>query len=133
MPKHFQNYNDEQSLISIPPKLPNDLHKMDEYDRATAMEEYRPRHLHLIYLVFTRKFHETHFNALKKGTDLLQRKAFTHVGNPWEGNSLPLKADLIHITRIWSDFTKEQYGGCGPCPISCGQSDVDKIVKLQQD
>lgn len=99
IPKYFQNYHDEESLLFIPPKLPEALAEMNEQQRAEALEKFRRRHLHFFYLGFTQRLNPAHFEALDRRMDLLTRKVFDHAAEPWEGNSIPLRADLMHITQ----------------------------------
>ena len=40
IPKYFQNYRDEESQRFTPPKLPENVVKMDEESRTEALEQY---------------------------------------------------------------------------------------------
>lgn len=107
IPKYFQNYHDEESLRFVPPQLPQNLAEMDSEEQCEALERFRRRHLHFFYLGFTQRFNPTYFEALDRRTDLLTRKLFSHAGEPWEGNNIPLRTDLIYITQIWQELLEE--------------------------
>ena len=135
IPRYFQNYHDEVSLHFIPPKLPENLAQMDHKEHAEALENFRRRHLHFFYLGFTQRFNQAHFEVLDRRTDLLTRKIFSHAGEPWEGNNVPLKADLIHITRIWRELMDDNgYSGktIPACPISFSEPDVQHTIDILQ-
>lgn len=135
IPKYFQNYRDEVSLRFIPPKLPENLAEMDDEEHAEELEKFRRRHLHFFYLGFTQRFNLAHFEVLDRRTDLLTRKIFDHAGEPWEGNNIPLKADLIHATRVWRELMDDNgyIGKVIPsCPISFTKPDVQHTIDILQ-
>ncbi|RMD44905.1 hypothetical protein DV735_g23, partial [Chaetothyriales sp. CBS 134920] len=137
IPKYFQNYHDEESLRFVPPKLPDDLEQMDDEEHAEALEQYRRRHLHFFYLGFTQRFNQPHFEVLDRRTDILTRKIFDHAGAPWEGNNIPLKADLIHLTQVWRQLIEDneyitKAGGPPSCPISFAESEIKYTLDILQ-
>ncbi|EXJ82365.1 hypothetical protein A1O3_06178 [Capronia epimyces CBS 606.96] len=135
IPKYFQNYHDEESLQFDPPELPDNLAEMDDDEYAEASERFRRRHLHFFYLGFTQQLNPAHFEALDRRTDLLTRKIFDHAGEPWEGNSIPLKADLIHTTQIWPKLMEDigyDEKVMPPCPISFSELDVQHTLAILQ-
>lgn len=135
IPNYMQNYHDEVSLNFLPPKLPENLADMDDDERSEALEKFRRRHLHFFYLGFTQRLNGAHFEVLDRRTDLLTRKIFSHAGEPWEGNNIPLKADLIHVTRVWQ-LLMEENGSSGPtiprCPIAFTEPDVHRTINILQ-
>ncbi|KAK6365426.1 hypothetical protein LTR64_008795 [Lithohypha guttulata] len=133
IPKYFQNYHDEESLQFIPPQLPSNLAEMDNEEQAEVLERFRRRHLHFFYLGFTQRFHPAHFEALNRRTDLLTRKLVNHAGEPWEGNNIPLKSDLIHITQVWRELLEDNgydQETLPSCPISFTEADVQKTIGI---
>lgn len=133
IPKYFQNYHDEESLQFIPPQLPPNLAEMDNEEQAEVLERFRRRHLHFFYLGFTQRFHPAHFEALNRRTDLLTRKLVNHAGEPWEGNNIPLKSDLIHITQVWRELMEDNGHDeetLPSCPISFTEADVQKTIGI---
>lgn len=133
IPHHLQNYHDEESLRFVPPILPENLENMNERERAVSLEQFRRRQLHFYYLGFTKRFNKPHFHALaQEDTRLLKRKTFIHAGDPWEGNNIPLKADLIHITRFWGDFSKTRDGTVPPCPIFFDTAEAEECLRIEK-
>ncbi|RMZ77403.1 hypothetical protein DV738_g4429, partial [Chaetothyriales sp. CBS 135597] len=138
IPDYIQNYHDEESLSGVPPKLPEDLDRMDDEQRAEALERYRRRHLHFFYLAFTQRFNPAHFEVLARRTDILTRKLFDHAGTPWEGNNIPLKADLIHVSKMWRELIEDNGHATKAttpplCPISFAESDVRYTIDMLQE
>ncbi|CDM29387.1 hypothetical protein DTO013E5_5267 [Penicillium roqueforti] len=56
---------------------------------------------------------------------MLTRRIFSHAGEPWEGNNVPLQADIVLITKLWNEYST------GPCPISFSSAEADSIIHLQ--
>ncbi|EEH04098.1 phosphotransferase enzyme family protein [Histoplasma capsulatum G186AR] len=142
IPQYIQNYDDEESLHFIPPKLPKTLDEMSAHERSTALEQFRRRHLHFYYLGFTQRFNPSHFHALDHDrSHLLKRKTFTHAGDPWEGNNIQLKADLVHMVQNWDKVvtSADAEGGGGtdavvpPCPITFDLSEAQDTLRIEKE
>lgn len=139
IPKYFQNYHDEESLQFVPPKLPSNLAELDNEERGEALERFRRRHLHFFYLGFTQRFHPAHFEVLSRRTDLLTRKLVSHAGEPWEGNNIPLRSDLILVAQVWRELMEDNgydRETLPSCPISYTEVDVQKtidVLRQQED
>lgn len=99
IPDHFQNYGDPASDDLIQPQLPDNIDDLDEEDREKELELYRRRHLHFYYVGATAKKNDKHFQALMHPAGLFRRRIFQHAGEPWEGNNIPLKADLVRVMQ----------------------------------
>lgn len=67
---------------------------------------------------------------------LFVRKLYEHSGEPWEGNSIPLKADLIRLTQRWSDVVERSEllfaTTSPPCPISFSEEEVEAYPKFEE-
>ncbi|PYI35763.1 phosphotransferase enzyme family protein [Aspergillus indologenus CBS 114.80] len=124
IPKFFQNYDDPESLDFRPPSYP-DLDGMDEQEKDDALHDFERRHTQFFYMAFTQRFNEPHFRAMDQAMNMLTRRSFTHAGEPWEGNDIPLQADLVLITRCWHRISTS------PCPISFSTTKADSIMHLQ--
>ncbi|OJJ67770.1 hypothetical protein ASPBRDRAFT_199991 [Aspergillus brasiliensis CBS 101740] len=124
IPNFFQNYDDPESLHFRPPPSP-DSNDMDEEEKANALHEFQRRHTHFFYMAFTQRFNEPHFRAMNQTTNTLTRRIFTHAGDPWEGNNIPLQADLVIITKAWHNFSTR------PCPVSISNDKSKSIMELQ--
>lgn len=138
IPGPFQNYGDSESEDLVKPQLPADLDEMDEDDREEEAEQYRRRHVHFCYVGATATKNECHFDALMHEGGLFRRKIFEHAGEPWEGNSIPLKADLIRLTRHWSDLVAgdtPQDGLLPSCPLTFEEEESEKVLQgaLEQE
>ncbi|PWY71413.1 hypothetical protein BO83DRAFT_447084 [Aspergillus eucalypticola CBS 122712] len=101
IPKFFQNYDDPESLQFRPPPTP-DLNDLDE-EKADVLHDFRRRHTHFFYLASTQR----------------------HAGHPWEGNNIPLQADLVLLAKFWHEYSTD------PCPISIATARSDSIMHLQ--
>lgn len=133
IPNYFANYHDEESLRFVPPKLPENFSDLDHEEQLEAAEIYRRRHLHFFYVGFTQRFNPSHFQALSRQTDLLTRKAFVHASQPWEGNNIPLRSDLIHITKVWPKLLAENQHETKDVSIHFTQTDIDRTLnRLRQ-
>lgn len=125
IPKFFQNYDDPESIAFYPPPRP-DLTGMDEGERADALADFRRRHTHFFYLGFAQRFNEPHFRAIDQSTNMLTRRIFNHAGEPWEGNNVPLQADLVLVTKVpWDKYSTIR------CPISFTLAEAESIMRLQ--
>ncbi|GAQ46488.1 phosphotransferase enzyme family protein [Aspergillus niger] len=124
IPKFFQNYNDPESLHFRLPPTP-ELNDLDEEEKAEALHDFRRRHTHFFYLAFTERFNEPHFRAMDQTTDMLTRRIFSHADDPWEGNNIPLQADLVLVAKSWHEYSTD------PCPISISAANSDSIMHLQ--
>jgi hypothetical protein len=133
IPKYFQNYEDEESIRFIVPKLPPDLDEMDEGARNNALEQYRRRHLHFYYVAFSERFNPGHHEALDLPTNLLIRKAFSHAAEPWEGNNIPLQADLIHIKQAWQEILRDNGHEHVQCPVNFDQAEAERIIGILEE
>ncbi|PPJ52075.1 hypothetical protein CBER1_10036 [Cercospora berteroae] len=65
---------------------------------------------------------------------LFRKKIYQHAAEPWEGNSIPLKADLVMLAKDWATLTTS----CGSetdheqvpssCPISFEEQDAEETI-----
>lgn len=134
-PKYFQNYGDEESENLIEPRLPQGFETFDSDEKAMAHELYRRRHTHFHYISATEKLNEDHFNACQHPEVVLKQKLFEHATNPWEGDSVTLKADLIRATQRWPELLCESDNNASlhPCPLSYEQEEIDKCFEIKRE
>jgi len=57
---------------------------------------------------------------------VLRRRLFQHVGDPWEGETIALKVDLIEATKSWGTLAEEG----APCPVVFDDEDVHETMEL---
>jgi hypothetical protein len=75
-----------------------------------------------------------HYNALTYNLSALRRKLFHHSSDPWEGDNVTLKTDLIHLTKNWSKIAHSKSSTSGdasfPCTIAYSGSEVSDCLRL---
>lgn len=62
---------------------------------------------------------------------LFRREIFPHAGEPWEGNNIPLKADLVSMMQQWDSLDIDTTGagvGQPKCPLSFDASEADAVL-----
>nr|POE47122.1 altered inheritance of mitochondria protein 9, mitochondrial [Quercus suber] len=132
IPKYFQNYGDPDSEDLRQPQLPNGLDELEEEDREKELELYRGRHLHFYYVGATAKKNDSHFRALMHKGGYFRRRIFQRASEPWEGNNIPLKADLIRMMQHWTELGPCSDGNdehAYPCPISFDSPEIEETFQ----
>lgn len=104
IPDSIQNYGDDISENLEIPKLPRDFDELSEDEQSHELELFRKRQLHYFYVQTTRKLNPLHYDALTHQFIGLRHKLFRHTSDPWEGDNITLRANLIQLTRCWSDI-----------------------------
>jgi hypothetical protein len=82
IPKHFQNYGDDDSENFRRPRLPEDFGALSESDKEYEMELYRRRQVHYFYVGFTSRYNKPYFNALQNYNLVLRNQLYTTAGQP---------------------------------------------------
>jgi hypothetical protein len=82
IPKHFQNYGDDDSENFRRQRLPEDFGALSESDKEYEMELYRRRQVHYFYVGFTSRYNKPHFNALQNYNLVLRNQLYTTAGQP---------------------------------------------------
>ena len=131
IPNSFQNYGDEISESMQLPTLPTNFDQLDEMKQFAEVELLRKRQLHYIYLRETAKINPEHFNALMNGLNTLRRKLFYHASEPWDGDNVTLKADLISLTEKWQQLTSSS-GSEVPCPLIFSEHEAAACIQLDK-
>ncbi|KAF1960978.1 hypothetical protein CC80DRAFT_523199 [Byssothecium circinans] len=135
IPNSFQNYGDSVSESLVTPELPPNFDELGEREQLEQVLLLQKRQLHYLYVAMSAKFNETHYDALAHDFGILRRKLFVHASNPWEGDNVTLKADLIHLTQHWSEIATVTSSSSGntipPCPISFTEDEVKECLRLQ--
>ena len=130
IPKHFQNYGDNVSESLIKPQLPANFGSLSGSEQAENVELLRRRQLHYYYVVLTEKLNEVHYNALISDLGTLRRKLYHHSSDPWEGDNVTLKADLIQAVQHWAKLTADEGGQIPPCPIYYPEDEIKECLSL---
>lgn len=133
VPAHLQYYGDPVSEDLAQPQLPQDIDDSEAEDREKEFELYRRRHVHFYYVGATAKHNDRHFKALMHPARLFRRNVYQHAGEPWEGNSIPLKADLMRAVQQWDGFDLATESGeektYAQCPIATDGSEADAVLE----
>ncbi|KAK0186999.1 protein kinase subdomain-containing protein PKL/CAK/Fmp29 [Armillaria mellea] len=114
IPQRLQNYNDRN------------FDDLDEAAQSYAKELHRRHLVHYHYLNSTEECNEVHHVALADPMGVLRRHLFQHAGDPWEGETIALKVDLIEATKSWEMLAE----GGAPCPVVFDAADVHETMKL---
>ena len=108
IPKHFQNYGDDDSENFQPPKLAEDFATITDSDKEIEMELYRRRQVHYFYVGYTSRLNKAHFHAMGKYNLVLRNQLYDTVGRPWEGDNTSLQAELIRTMAHWSEIASPE-------------------------
>ncbi|KAL1878406.1 hypothetical protein Plec18167_004478 [Paecilomyces lecythidis] len=136
IPDSIQNYGDDISENLEIPKLSRDFDELSEDEQSHELELFRKRQLHYFYVQTTRKLNPLHYDALTHQFSGLRHKLFRHTSDPWEGDNITLKADLIQLTRCWSDIIHAGQRGSESenkiCPINYSEEDARECLRLSE-
>ena len=134
IPRSFQNYGDSVSESLSFPSLPSDLDNMSDREQFEHAEIYRRRQLHYFYVKGTAELNQTHYNALTHDFSILRQKLCQHASDPWEGDIMTMKADLIYLTKDWSKIARADptaNGDAAPsCPIAFSEEEISTCLRL---
>ncbi|KAF9811121.1 hypothetical protein IEO21_06639 [Rhodonia placenta] len=126
VPQCLQNYSDPVSQRMLPPALPANLDALSAAARSRAEEAYHRRVVHYCYVNNTEEHNRPHYDAMTDRACVLRSRLFCHAGDPWEGETIELKAALIRATETWETLA----GDDAPCPIAFDAEDVCETMKL---
>ena len=111
MPKRLQNYDDSVSQSTTRPSLPENFDNLNEAAQSYVKQLHRRRLVHYHYVKSTEECTEVRHAALPYPMGVLRRRLFQHAGDPWEGETIALKVDLIEATKSWAMLAE----GGAPC------------------
>jgi len=129
IPKHFQNYGDEDSENFRPPKLPENFDSLIESEKEKEAELYRRRQLHYFYLGFTNRNNKPHFHAMGTYDLVVRNRLYDTAGRPWEGDNTSLKAELVHASTYWSDIATSAMKRAG-FPAKYSEAEVTECLDI---
>lgn len=113
IPKHFQNYGDEDSENFKRPSLPDNFESLTGVEKDAAAELYRRRQVHYFYVGHTNELNPTHFFAMRSHDLVMRNRLYDAACRPWEGDNVSLKAELIRVSKMWpmiaSDATEKAH------------------------
>ncbi|KAJ5218702.1 uncharacterized protein N7498_000801 [Penicillium cinerascens] len=129
IPESLQNYGDEISESMQFPTLPNNFDELEEIEQFKQAELLRRRQLHYFYVKLTAERNPEHYKALTLHFSTLRQRLFHHASDPWEGDNITLTADLITLSRKWTDFARDAKT---PCPISFSDDELTECSRLER-
>lgn len=127
IPESLQNYGDEVSESLQIPTLPSNFDELEETEQFREAELLRRRQLHYFYVKLTAEINPEHYEALTYDFSTLRRRLFHHASDPWEGDNVTLKTDLIILSRKWTDLTHDAKVSC---PISFSDKELTECPRL---
>ncbi|KAF1846500.1 phosphotransferase family protein [Cucurbitaria berberidis CBS 394.84] len=132
IPNSLQNYGDSVSESLTLPEIPHDFNELSERKQSEQVELLRRRQIHYFYVAMTAKLNPTHYDALNYEFSTLRRKLFDHSGSYWEGDNVTLKADLVNLTKKWSNIVNScsRNATKPPCPIFFSEDEVSECLRL---
>ncbi|KAH6857251.1 kinase-like domain-containing protein [Alternaria rosae] len=123
-------YSESLEVPELPPNF-DDLSEREQFEQAVLL---RRRQLHYYYIAKTAQLNSDHYNALAHDFSIVRRKLFGHASEPWEGDNVTLKADLIYPMENWSRITAPESSARGDskvsCPISFTEDEVAECKRL---
>lgn len=108
IPKSLQNYGDQVSESLQTPTLPSDFDALGEIEQLEQVELFRKSQLHYLYVKLTAELHPEHYDALTCDFSALRQRLFHHASDPWEGDNITLKADLIALAKNWTAINRDR-------------------------
>lgn len=136
IPDSIQNYGDSVSENLDIPILPENFEELSEEEQSQEEELLRKRQVHYFYVKMTRKLNPLHYDALTYNFNTLRNKLFRHASDPWEGDNITLKADLVQLTRSWSRLihaeTRTDDSAEVACPITFSEEEARECLRLSE-
>ncbi|KAE8356297.1 kinase-like domain-containing protein [Aspergillus coremiiformis] len=129
IPGSLQNYGDNISASLQTPTLPRNFDDLEEIEQLQQAELFRRRQLHYLYVKMTADMCPEHYNALTHDFSMLRRRLFHHASDPWEGDNVTLKADLVNLSRKWTEVTR---GAKESCPIAYSDDESAECLRLDR-
>lgn len=135
IPNSLQNYGDSISESLVLPELPPNFDELSDREQFQEVMLLRRRQLHYFYVKATARLNPTHYDALTYDFSTLRRKLFDHASYPWEGDSVTLKADLIELTKNWTEMATSPSSTTSDearpsCPIAFSEDEVNECLRL---
>jgi hypothetical protein len=129
IPKSFQNYGDKISESLQTPSLPDNFDDLEEMEQYQQADIYRRLQLHYLYVQLTAKLNREHYEALTANLNTLRRRLFHHASDPWEGDNVTLKADLVTLSTKWRELDSDMRT---PCPIPYSDEESIECLRLEK-
>ncbi|KAJ5585265.1 uncharacterized protein N7459_005065 [Penicillium hispanicum] len=129
IPHSLQNYGDDISESLQTPNLPSNFDDLQEAEQFEQAEVFRRRQLNYLYVKSTADMNPMHYDALTYDFSTLRRRLYHHASDPWEGDNVTLKADLVTLSRNWAKVNRDAKG---PCPIFFSDEESSESLRLDR-
>lgn len=129
IPHSLQNYGDaisESSQLQTP-TLPDNFETLEEREQLREAELFRRRQLLYLYIKMTAEHNPEHYHLLTHDFNTLLRRLFHHARVPWEGDNITLKADLVNLSRKWTELNCS-----APCPVYFSDTESAECLRLER-
>jgi hypothetical protein len=131
IPGSLQNHGDAVSELLETPRLPADFDEQDEAEQLKQVLVLRKRQLHYNYVKEIMRLRPSHGKALVDYPCVMRRKLFRHASEPWEGDSVALKTDLVELTKQWPSLILSTTDSSQPrCPIEFSTQEASETLRL---
>lgn len=94
---------------------------------------HRQGQLHHGYVTKTMELVPSHGRVLTSNLGILTRKLCGYATDPWEGDNVTLKADLVELTKVWPRIAQTASDATPPsCPISFSDEEIRECERLAE-
>lgn len=131
IPKHFQNWGDDESDNLRRPRLPENFDDLTPSEKEEEVEKFRRRQIHYFYVGYTKRNNDAHFQAIGQAHLVMTNKLFDTAGRPWEGDNTSLKAEIIKVSEHWPDVASPQAKSC-PFPIQYTNEEITQCLAIDE-
>ncbi|GAB1208194.1 hypothetical protein APSETT445_006935 [Aspergillus pseudonomiae] len=127
IPDSLQNYGDDVPESLQEPTLPSNFNELKLEEQYQQAELFRKRQLHYLYVKMTSQLNLERYNALAYDFSVLRRRIFHYASDPWEGDNVTLKSNLIALSQKWADING---GNTSPCPLVYSDAESNECLRL---
>ena len=118
-----------RSLRDLPHCDSDNLAELIE-EKVTAMEQWSKHRIHFYFLAVSANLNKVHFRACIEDWSIFRSGIFQHAGEPWEGDSVTLKADLMQVNQDWKKLVQPVPEELLPCLISYTEKQVEDCLRI---
>jgi hypothetical protein len=127
IPDSPQNYGDVVSESLQEPSLPSNFSELSLEEQEQRAELFRKRQLRYLYVRLTSERNPEHYDALAYDFSTLRRRLFHYASDPWEGDNVTLRSNVISLFRKWADING---GTTPPCPLAYSDAESNECLSL---
>lgn len=132
IPKHIQNWGDDDSENLRPPKLAENFDDLTPSEKEAELETYRRRQTHYFYVGYTKRKNEAHFHAIGSANLVMTNKLYDTAARPWEGDNTSLKAEIIRASQHWPDMASSEQAKNSPFPVHYTEEEIQQCLEIDE-